>query len=933
MPKPSHQSMAQILETYRAYLLSKVSKVRVLGETAERELKAVFVELSIVERSPVLPSAQLVGLIDSGWHRPRNPFSYPDRDQLQLLGQGAQQVIPPLKVDELLRRRTKAIVSGAPGCGKTTLLKYVALQAQEREEYLAVWVELKALDKSLFAQAESSAAIGGHLILQELWLNYLKSQLFLNDAEIKLLRQHWEGKFRANKVVVLLDGFDELQDESVQRSLNKCLREFASALHSNALLISTRPYAEHKLGHEGYQELEIEGFNQRQIEEFLDCYYPGDAAAKSLLRILRERSSLRELLRVPMLLGVILRLHRENRFTDEKLKLYKRIIADLNQELDRSKSVVRGFQINDERLRLDFLKYLAFELLLRDSYDDEGQELNRIAFSYDVLKEKGRVFLAHEGSSHRARDLANDALATPLLREVGTDKFSFTHLVLQEYMAAIAFAAFYKDNESEGLQIFCRAYRNPTIAELEVLPMALGELPNADKVYAEIENWPESLTFTGLRLRARGLAYSTTISHKRLSALIDRLLEFVTWKFADDSPYREIVVASFIGLGQRAIDLMEHKAAELISVDNPLFFRSAADLGLLGSKKTTDSLIRALRHNTGFVRWNAAELLGQIDLDLAVTAIADTLNSQDDLADSPCVPFIGMFDSQFASASFIAETLPDNIGVTTPEPRLGKMAVSGRSVESLVGALNDKYFNVRSNAAESLAQLRLKTIRNGLLRTLTGVDTFARKKAAVVIAYYRVDKPVVEQLMKLSLVDKDHAVRKAAQDASEKLARMLEILGPSIIELTAQPLLDNESRELFLLGEVFRIAAAAGHIFRPTANSDWGIDGEIEFKNNRGQASGRRVYLQLKSGDSYLRTRKCDGKELFSIRSRHAEYWCSHAYPVLLVIRNSAGHIRWMNITEYLQRHGTRVKQVEFQGESFTVDAVKHMRTRFARSL
>src|SRR5205814_614023 len=72
----------------------------------------------------------------------------------------------------------------------------------------------------------------------------------------------------------------------------------------------------------------------------------------------------------------------------------------------------------------------------------------------------------------------------------------------------------------------------------------------------------------------------------------------------------------------------------------------------------------------------------------------------------------------------------------------------------------------------------------------------------------------------------------------------------------AQAVLDNESKELILVGHAFVIAGEAGHIFRPTPNSDWGLDGEIEFKDHDGNASGQRVYLQLKSGDSYLVTRK-----------------------------------------------------------------------------
>ncbi|HEX8397559.1 MAG TPA: TIR domain-containing protein [Pyrinomonadaceae bacterium] len=145
----------------------------------------------------------------------------------------------------------------------------------------------------------------------------------------------------------------------------------------------------------------------------------------------------------------------------------------------------------------------------------------------------------------------------------------------------------------------------------------------------------------------------------------------------------------------------------------------------------------------------------------------------------------------------------------------------------------------------------------------------------------------------------------------------------------AQINLDNESLELILVGHAFTIAGEAGHIFRPTPNSDWGIDGEIEFKNNEGKASGQRVYLQLKSGDSYLHTRRRDEKEIFAIKNpRHAEYWQAHQYPVMLVVRTSDGRIRWMNVTEYLQKHGADTKQITFDGEPFTALNVSRMRDK-----
>jgi hypothetical protein len=135
-----------------------------------------------------------------------------------------------------------------------------------------------------------------------------------------------------------------------------------------------------------------------------------------------------------------------------------------------------------------------------------------------------------------------------------------------------------------------------------------------------------------------------------------------------------------------------------------------------------------------------------------------------------------------------------------------------------------------------------------------------------------------------------------------------------------------------LAGHAIAIAAEAGQIYRPVAWADWGIDGEIEFKDEKGEASGRRVYMQLKSGDSYLCHRRRDGVEVFTIKKkRQAEYWLKQAYLVMLVIRTSDGKIRWMNVSEYLKRHGADTKQIIFEGEPFTALNVVKLRDRVLR--
>jgi small GTP-binding protein len=148
--------------------------------------------------------------------------------------------------------------------------------------------------------------------------------------------------------------------------------------------------------------------------------------------------------------------------------------------------------------------------------------------------------------------------------------------------------------------------------------------------------------------------------------------------------------------------------------------------------------------------------------------------------------------------------------------------------------------------------------------------------------------------------------------------------------------LDNESKERALVGEVISTVALAGQICREFTVSDHGIDMEVEFRSDAGEATGQKVYLQLKSGDSYLTRRRRDGAEIFRIpKDRHAKYWMNQSFPVLLVIRTSEGGVRWMEVRDWLKRstdNGTKsVRQIVFQGQRLDVMSVRRWRDEASR--
>jgi len=170
----------------------------------------------------------------------------------------------------------------------------------------------------------------------------------------------------------------------------------------------------------------------------------------------------------------------------------------------------------------------------------------------------------------------------------------------------------------------------------------------------------------------------------------------------------------------------------------------------------------------------------------------------------------------------------------------------------------------------------------------------------------------------------------ASEEMKERVQRLQE---------QASYVLDGESRERALVGEVISTVALAGQISREFNVSDHGLDMEIEFRTEAGVASGRKLYLQLKLDDSYARSR-ADATRFVIKDERRARYWMEQAFPVLLVARAKSGEVRWMDVREYLRRTSIEstsfvlkpvkqlAKQIEFEGERFDVMSVRRWRDR-----
>jgi small GTP-binding protein len=142
-----------------------------------------------------------------------------------------------------------------------------------------------------------------------------------------------------------------------------------------------------------------------------------------------------------------------------------------------------------------------------------------------------------------------------------------------------------------------------------------------------------------------------------------------------------------------------------------------------------------------------------------------------------------------------------------------------------------------------------------------------------------------------------------------------------------------------------RITSADQKVFEIPGVDDEGLDMEVEFTDDDGRGTGKRVFLQLKAGNSHLKRRASDEAEIFQIKKQSwVNYWIRQDYPVFLVIgtfpeeaeeaygenQERFTDIRWMEISELLRlesKGGTQpVKQIVFKGERLDTMSVRRLR-------
>ena len=309
--------------------------------------------------------------------------------------------------------RKRVLIEGVPGSGKSTLVQRmchdwsVGRLAQDYEVVIQVNLRSLPKDQKLSLEDLIYTSVADKAVIQEM-VDFIASN-------------------QGAHVLFVFDGYDEMSEERRQKSIISEILDGRLAPLSS-FVVTTRPISAERLYHTVDRRVEICGFGDAEVEEYITKYFSSSnpSAGEKLLSALATRPSIKRLCYVPLLLLMVCFTAALGGDTPElpntMHELYENIvILTVNNNLKRVGKKERAMTLQDVMRLCPSFDKLADSAL-------EGIEKNTIIFSNITFE----VDEALHG-------LVN---CIPAQNRYGITTFTWhcLHLTLQEFMAGLAVA-------------------------------------------------------------------------------------------------------------------------------------------------------------------------------------------------------------------------------------------------------------------------------------------------------------------------------------------------------------------------------------------------------------------------------------------------------------------------------------------------------------
>ncbi|MBE8998461.1 NACHT domain-containing protein [Nostoc sp. LEGE 12447] len=309
----------EIRKQIKPYIKEKCGTMRVLDMPKPIELtgkQGIYTNVNILEAITGRRRLKVAELMQSC-----------DHDNFERLGLSGvkQKRVSGL---EVVQRHSKLMVLGKPGAGKTTFLKYLAMQCIEgkfQANRVPLFITLKD-----FAEAAKKPDILKFIV--QLLSSY--GGTHASATVEKLLKQ--------GKTLVLLDGLDEVREEDTKRVLRE-IREFSDLFHTNQFVITCRIAAK-EYTYQSFTEVEMADFDEKQIAIFAQNWFQltDPVKSKRFIEKLKENKPIQELASSPLLLTLLCLVFGDSGdFPANRSELYQEGLDVLLKKWDAKRNIER----------------------------------------------------------------------------------------------------------------------------------------------------------------------------------------------------------------------------------------------------------------------------------------------------------------------------------------------------------------------------------------------------------------------------------------------------------------------------------------------------------------------------------------------------------------------------------------------------------------
>lgn len=320
------------------------------------------------------------------------------------------------------------VILGAPGSGKTMLMRHLALRyARQGLNYIGQPIPILL---ELHRLSDRGKPILEHL--QEVLARHKfpKSKKFLKVGMEKGL------------LMFLFDGLDEV-NQDVRDEVVQQIKDFSQQAPHCRVVVSCRTAVyQGEFASWSDQQLEIVEFNDQQIQRFLGAWaseMPAGKSVENLIQNLQDRPRIMTLARNPLLLTIIAYLYSDTAFVlpHSRAEFYQRSTDLLLDQWDQFRGNRNVYTAPHKRLVLQALALMFQE---RGAKED-GQDRDRRSVPLgEVLEEVKKVLSDLNLEPKHAQSILDEIVdRSGLLIEIdGGERYQFTHLTLQEYFVAQA---------------------------------------------------------------------------------------------------------------------------------------------------------------------------------------------------------------------------------------------------------------------------------------------------------------------------------------------------------------------------------------------------------------------------------------------------------------------------------------------------------------